>query len=39
MLFISGEADYIAITADIWSSMATESYLTMTVYYLNEQWK
>jgi len=35
---INSEADYIAITADMWTSMATESYLTMTVHYLNSQW-
>ena len=36
---INDEADCIAITAEIWASMATESYLTMTVHFLNKQWK
>ena len=33
---INSKSDYIAITADIWTRMATESYLTMTVHY---QWQ
>ena len=32
------QAEFTAITADLWTSMATESYLTVTFHYL-EQWK
>lgn len=30
------QAEYMAITADLWTSIATESYLTVTFHYLNE---
>ena len=30
-------ADSVAITADIWTSIATDSYLTVTIHYLNEE--
>ena len=36
---INSETDCIAITPDIWTSIATESYLTMTVHYLTSQWQ
>lgn len=32
-------ADFVAITADIWTSVATDSYLTVTAHYLNEEWE
>ena len=32
-------ADSVAITADIWTSIATDSYLTVIIYYLNEKWE
>ena len=33
------QAEFTAITADLWTSIATESYLTVTFHYLNEEWK
>ena len=33
------QAEFTAVTADLWTSVATESYLTVTYHYLNEQWK
>ena len=32
-------ADSVAITADIWTSIATDNYLTVTIHYLNEEWE
>ena len=32
-------ADSVAITAYIWTSIATDSYLTITIHYLNEEWE
>ena len=32
-------AEFTAITADFWTSVATVSYLTVTYHFLNEQWK
>ena len=32
-------ADFVAITADIWTSVATDSNLTVTAHYLNEEWE
>ena len=32
-------ADYVAITADIWTSVATDSNLRVTAHYLNEEWE
>lgn len=29
----------VALTTDIWSSSATEAYITVTLHYLNENWK
>ena len=31
-------AEFTVITADLWTSVATESYLTATYHFLNEQW-
>ena len=36
---LQGCADSVAITADVWMSTATDSYLTVTAHYLNEQWE
>ena len=36
---LQGCAVSVAITADVWTSMATDSYLTVTAHYLNEQWE
>ena len=33
------EALSIAITTDLWSSLATESYITVSVHYLSTDWK
>ena len=33
------QAVYIAITADLWTSVATESYITVTFHYLDAQWQ
>ena len=33
------QAEFTAITADLWTSVATESYLTVTYHFLSEQWK
>lgn len=30
-------ADFVVITADMWTSIATDSYLTVTAHYLNEE--
>ena len=32
-------ANSVAITADIWTSITTDSYLTVTIHYLNEEWE
>ena len=32
-------ADSVAITADIWTSITTDSYLTVTIHYLSEEWE
>lgn len=32
------EIDYISITTDTWTSIATESYLTVTVHYVSKEW-
>ena len=32
-------ASFVAITADIWTSVATDSNLTVTAHYLNEGWE
>ena len=32
-------ADFVAITADIWTCVATDSNLTVTANYLNEEWE
>lgn len=31
-------AQYISITTDTWTSLATESYLTITVHYIDDKW-
>ena len=36
---LQGCAVSVAITADVWTSTATDSYLTVTAHYLNEQWE
>ena len=33
------QAEFLAITADLWTSVATESYLTVTYHFLNKQWE
>jgi hypothetical protein len=33
------EVEYISITADTWTSLATESYLTVTVHYVSQEWE
>ena len=33
------EADSIALTTDIWTSAATEAYITVTAHYLDLEWK
>ena len=33
------QAEFTVITTDLWTSIATESYLTVTFHYLNEEWK
>ena len=33
------QVEFIAITADLWTSVATESYLTVTYHFLNKQWE
>lgn len=33
------QASRVAITCDSWTSVATESYLTVTVHYVNEDWQ
>lgn len=30
--------EFVSITADTWTSVATESYLTVTVHYISEDW-
>lgn len=30
---------YVALTTDLWTSRAIESYLTVTVHYINSEWK
>lgn len=32
------DVEYISITADTWTSIATESYLTITVHYVSHEW-
>ena len=32
-------ADFVATTADIWTCVATDSNLTVTAHYLNEEWE
>ena len=31
--------EFLSITGDIWTSIATDSYLTVTVHYINENWE
>ena len=38
-LVLQQQATYIAITADLWISIATESYLTVTFHYLDTHWQ
>ena len=33
------QAEFIATTADLWTSAATESYLMVTYHFLNKQWE
>jgi hypothetical protein len=33
-----GEVEYISATADTWTSIATESFLTVTVHYVSQEW-
>ena len=35
----SQETDIIALTTDIWTSVATEAYLGVTCHYLGEDWE
>ena len=32
------KVSYVAVTADVWTSIATDSYLTVTVHYLDDEW-
>ena len=34
-----GTCAYIALTTDIWTSHATESYLTVTIHFIDNMWK
>ena len=36
---LQDRANSVAITADIWTSIATDSYLIVTIHYLNEEWE
>ena len=38
-LILKEQADYIAITTDLWTSIATEGYLTVTFHYLDASWQ
>lgn len=29
---------YVAVTADVWMSIATDSYLTVTAHHLDDEW-
>ena len=31
--------DFLSITGDIWTSMATDSYLTLTLHYIDKNWE
>ena len=33
------EAQFISLTTDIWTSLATESYLTVTAHYIDRSWE
>lgn len=35
---ILSAVEFVSITADTWTSVATESYLTVTVHYVSEDW-
>jgi len=37
-MFKGEEAVFLSITTDIWTSMATESYITVTVHYVDNSW-
>jgi len=30
---------YVAVTTDIWTSRATQAYITVTVHFLTDSWK
>ena len=36
---LEAEAPCVSITTDIWTSMATEAYMTVTVHYIDASWK
>lgn len=33
------EKKQVAITSDLWTSSATEAYITVTAHYINEEWE
>ena len=36
---LEGESPCVSITTDIWTSMATEAYMTVTAHYIDASWK
>ncbi len=36
---LKNEAQFIALTTDIWTSLATESYLSVTAHYIDSNWE
>ena len=36
---LSKVVEFLSITADIWTSIATESYLSVTLYYIDNNWE
>ena len=36
---MKNEAKFITLTTDIWTSIATESYITVTAHYIDDNWE
>ena len=36
---LSKDVEFLSITADIWTSIATESYLSVTLHYIDNNWE